>query len=774
MTGVGESPLDEVERLRRRLERERLARREAELISERATRELYQQRAALELLKTVATACNEAATIGAAMQGAVDQVCAHTGWPVGHALLLDREAGELVTTGVWRLADDGRFAPFRQATEQMRFARDVGLPGRVLADGQPAWIIDVTRDASFPRAPTARQVGLHAAFAFPVLTQRECVAVLEFLSQQSVQPDDALLELLAHIGVQLGRVVERKWAEAELARLSHHTQVLLSSAGEGIYGVGLDGRTTFVNPAAARMLGWEPDELVGRPVHEVVHAPPDGVPRHASDQCPLHPATRELGVHHASEDVFHRRDGSQVPVEYISTPIRDGDVVAGVVVTFNDITERKRFEAQLRYLADHDPLTGLLNRRRFEAELARQVAHANRYEREGAALLLDLDNFKGVNDMLGHQAGDDLIRSVAGVLRGRLRDTDVVARLGGDEFAILLPQVDGAQAEKVAADLAEAVRRHAITVGGRPLRVTASIGLAALGRRELTAEEVLVEADIAMYRAKEAGRDGYATYTPEAAGGVGVADGLAWTERIRRALDEDRFQLYSQPILELASGRVSHVELLLRMPGEHGEVVLPGAFLPPAERFGLMQEIDRWVVREAIRLTGEQRDRGHQLETLVEINLSGRSVGDPDLPTLIEQELAAHGVPAASLVFEITETAAIANMQQARHFADRLAKVGCRLALDDFGAGFGSFYYLKYLPLDYLKIDGDFIASLPRSPVDQRIVKAMVDVARTLGVRTIAESVGDEQTLSLLRALGVDYAQGFHIGRPEPPGIPAA
>ena len=450
------------------------------------------------------------------------------------------------------------------------------------------------------------------------------------------------------------------------------------------------------------------------------------------------------------------------------TPIRDGDEVTGAVITFNDITERKRFESQLRYLADHDPLTGLFNRRHFEAELGRQVTYANRRAPAGAALLLDLDNFKYVNDTLGHHAGDDLIRSIAGVLRGRLRETDVVARLGGDEFAVLLTDADAAKAEGVAADLAEAVRRNVITVGDRPVRVTASIGVAPLRRRELTATEVLIEADIAMYQAKEAGRDRCAVYAPEAARRVGVAAGLTWVERIRRALDEDLFVLYAQPILNLASGRMSHVELLLRMRGEDGEVVLPGAFLPPAERFGLIQEIDRWVVRQAIQLIADRRDHGQELETLVAINLSGRSVGDPGLPELIEHELATHGVAAASLVFEVTETAAIANMEEARRFADRLAKVGCSLALDDFGAGFGSFYYLKYLPLDYLKIDGDFVANLPRSPVDQRMVKAMVDVARGLGMKTIAEFVGDEPTLEMLQELGVDYAQGFHIGRPAP------
>jgi EAL domain-containing protein (putative c-di-GMP-specific phosphodiesterase class I) len=244
---------------------------------------------------------------------------------------------------------------------------------------------------------------------------------------------------------------------------------------------------------------------------------------------------------------------------------------------------------------------------------------------------------------------------------------------------------------------------------------------------------------------------------------------MPWTERIRHALSTDGFVLYCQPILDLARSKVSQYELLLRMGGEEdGDVVLPGAFLPPAERFGLIRDIDRWVVHEAIRLLARLDREGSWLELLLEINLSGRSVGDPELPALIERDLSETSVDPSRLIFEITETAAIANMEEASKFARRLTQLGCRFALDDFGAGFGSFYYLKYLPLDYLKIDGDFIEKLARSPIDQRMVKAMVEVAHGLEMKTIAEYVSDDESVQLLRDFGVDYAQGFHIGKPAP------
>jgi diguanylate cyclase (GGDEF)-like protein/PAS domain S-box-containing protein len=767
MPGTTTTAGDELDRLRRRYAREQAARREAETISERVTRDLYERKAELELLETVATASNHAETIEEAMQVALDRVCEHTGWPVGHTYLYERERHRLESTGIWHLDDPERFQEFRRVTESMSFDSGVGLPGRVLESGSPAWIVDVNRDPNFPRARQVSDIGVVAGFAFPVLSGTLVLSVLEFYSASVAEPDHALLKVMAQIGTQLGLVIERKTAEQERATLSRRTKVLLESAGEGIYGFDAEGITTFVNPAASRMLGWNPEDLIGRSIHQVLHRPPDadGV-LHDASQCPF----LVFNGSKSGEDFFFRSDGSSFPVEYIRTPVREnGGAPTGAVLTFNDVTERRRFESQLKFLAHHDALTGLFNRRRFEEELERQVSFSQRYG-GGAALVLDLDNFKYVNDTLGHQAGDELIRSTAAVLQKRLRPADVLARLGGDEFAVLLPQAGRQQAQEVARSLLEAVRAHTTAVGDQPIKVTTSIGITVLGHQQMTAEEALVEADIAMYQAKDAGRDGIAVYTPESGRRVQAVAGMTWTQRIREALDEDGFVLYCQPIIDLAGGQIPQYELLLRMHGdEEGKVILPGAFLPPAERFGLIREIDRWVVRRAIDLLASLKENGGSSpELLLEINLSGKSVGDPELPELIEERLAETGVDPRKLVFEITETAAIANMEDASSFAKRLTRLGCRFALDDFGAGFGSFYYLKYLPLDYLKIDGDFIENLVRSPLDQRMVKAMVEVARGLEMKTIAEYVSDERSIELLKDLGVDYAQGFHLGRPAP------
>jgi diguanylate cyclase (GGDEF)-like protein len=379
--------------------------------------------------------------------------------------------------------------------------------------------------------------------------------------------------------------------------------------------------------------------------------------------------------------------------------------------------------------------------------------------------MVDLDHLKDVNDSLGHHAGDELIRRAAKALGARLRESDVLARLSGDEFAILLPAVDAEGAREVAQALVAAVRGLDVhTREGNSRTTTASVGVAMIEAGS-SGEDIMVNADLAMYDAKKAGRNRIAVYTPHPEHDR-RKERLSWVERIRGALEHDRFTLLAQPIVELSTGRVSQHELLLRMRDETGDLIPPAAFLDIAERLDLVQAIDRWVVRSAIALLDEHQRRGHALT--VEVNLSGRSLGDPELLDLVEAELGRTRIPPERLIFEVTETAAVANMSAASRFGERLSQLGCRFALDDFGAGFGSFYYLKHLPFDFLKIDGEFVRNCRNSQTDQLVIKAVVDLARGLDKKTIAEIVGDEGTVELLAELGVDFAQGYHLGRPRP------
>ena len=539
--------------------------------------------------------------------------------------------------------------------------------------------------------------------------------------------------------------------------------VILDSAAEGILGLDDYGRITFANAAAADMLGISQAELRGQNIHDVVHVGDDaGTPPHTAEECPVLLSITHGIVQHLEDEVFSPRDGTSFPVTYTSSPMAESGRLTGAVLTFNDVTERKRFEAQLQYLADHDPVTGLYNRRRFEQELARQLSHAARYGTGGAVLALDLDNFKYVNDTMGHKAGDEVIASVARNVRERIRESDTLARLGGDEFAVLLPGANLEQAQSSARTIIDAVRSHAVSAGGQQLRVTTSVGITTFGNREVDGEALLVEADLAMYDAKSAGRDRFALYTPMAVREAQIESRLAWAGRVRSALDEDRFTLYAQPVISLETGEPVQHELLLRMV-EDDEVVLPGSFLASAERFGLMPAVDRWVVRRAVRMLADA-DPSLRLE----VNVSGESIADDELVHVLGSELTEAGVDPERLVLEVAEQVAIANLDGTRRFAKDVMHLGCRFALDDFGAGFGSFYYLKYLPFDFLKIDGDFIHSLPASRTDQLVVQAVADIARGLEKQTIAEFVGDDDTVSLLRDSGVDLAQGYHLGRPAP------
>ncbi|HZE03679.1 MAG TPA: GGDEF domain-containing phosphodiesterase, partial [Solirubrobacteraceae bacterium] len=328
-----------------------------------------------------------------------------------------------------------------------------------------------------------------------------------------------------------------------------------------------------------------------------------------------------------------------------------------------------------------------------------------------------------------------------------------------------LSAVGEQEARTAAEHLLAEIRGSAAAYGGKPFRITASIGVATFESDDATAGEVMVNADLAMYAAKTSGRDRVVVYTPSEARKARAMAKLTWSQRIQDALNRDRFVLHLQPILELATGQIKHGELLLRMKGDRGKLIAPGAFLPAAERFGLIHAIDRWVVQRAIQLMSEANGSAPR----VGINLSGESiVGDPLLLEMIEQELERFAVDPAKLIFEVTETAAIANMPEATQFARGLTSLGCSLALDDFGTGFGSFYYLKHLPVSYVKLDGEFIQNLPRSEVDEHMVKAIVGVSRALGIKTVAESVADQETIGLLQKHHVDYAQGYYVGKPAP------
>jgi diguanylate cyclase (GGDEF)-like protein/PAS domain S-box-containing protein len=555
--------------------------------------------------------------------------------------------------------------------------------------------------------------------------------------------------------------VERRAAEQGLHEVHARFESAFAHAPIGMALVDMEGGWLQVNDALCRITGHTRADLMATTLRALTH--PEDADLDADSMREL--LDGRIPSYHIEKRYRHAW-GHYVWGLLTASLVRDAQGRPLYVVSqMQDISDRRELSQRLEYLIDHDFLTGLANRRRFERELSREVERVARYGSPGAVLLIDLDNFKDVNDAFGHKAGDDLLKGVAGAVKHRIRQTDLLARIGGDEFGVLLPQADVDQAQVAADGIVKALGRHVAVLGDRSIRVTASVGLAMFD--SLSAAEVLACADVAMYEAKEAGRNRFALYSP-ARGRRGPASARQTeVERLRTALQDDRFILYGQPILDLRGGDVRQFEVLLRLrDDEGGEPLTPSTFLYVAERFGLIQAIDAWVTSRAIELIAESERAGRPL--VLHVNLSGNSVGDPRVADLAESALRVTGIDPSRLVFEMTETAAIANNEEAQAFARRLRARGCRLALDDFGAGFGSFHYLKNLPFDYFKIDGDLVRGLAASPMDQLVVTAIVGIARGMGKRTIAEFVNDEETVRLLERAGVDHAQGYHVGRPRP------
>ena len=562
-------------------------------------------------------------------------------------------------------------------------------------------------------------------------------------------------------------VTERKRADAALREAQELFHRVFDEAPIGMAMLDLELRFAGVNDALCEITGYSREQLEATSAEAITH--PDDLGKQEQEIAALIAGDAD-GFRCEKRFVHPGRGPVWVAVQM--TVLRDADArPLRLIAQIQDVTDRRSSrrssEERLVYLADRDPLTGLLNRRSFGRELDAHRMRKARYGGRGAMIMLDLDHFKFINDTLGHHAGDEALIRAARVLASRLRETDVLARLGGDEFAVLLPTADSSQARLVAEQLLGALRAVTFELGPHARPLAASAGIALFESTDaLSGDDVLVNADLAMYDAKNAGRDRAEFYAPGEQDSSRMRGRLTWAQRIGGALQHDGFKLLAQPIVELATGRTSQHELLLRMRDERGDDVLPGLFLHIAERLGMVQEIDRWVTTQAINLLAEHRDQGEELT--LEINLSGFSIGDPELLALVSRELKRTGVAPRGLIFEITETAAVINVPRAGQFIRDLNELGCRFALDDFGAGYGSFYYLKHLPFDFLKIDGEFVNNCRTSETDRLLLKAAVDIAAGMGKPTIAEFVGDQETVRLLANLGVDYGQGFHLGRPGP------
>jgi diguanylate cyclase (GGDEF)-like protein len=431
-----------------------------------------------------------------------------------------------------------------------------------------------------------------------------------------------------------------------------------------------------------------------------------------------------------------------------------------------DVSEQRKAERQIAWLADHDQLTNLFNRRRFQEELRRALTEATRFGQVGGLLYLDLDQFKFINDAGGHAVGDSLLKAVALILKKTVRTTDIVSRLGGDEFAILLPQTDTEGATVLAEKVRAALRNIQLEVGGRPQRITTSIGIALYPEHGIDVHDLLATADMAMYQAKAGGRDRWQLYSADTMGREFIRSMLATKTTVEEALAEERLEFHYQPILDLHTNSISHVEALLRLRLPDGKLMMPDQFIGVAERTGTIREIDRYVLRLAAKEIRRFLDAGFDLQ--ISINQSAFALDDPSLPSIMTQLLEEEPMLAGRLIIEITESAAVTNVMSTNEIFRTIQEMGCQLAIDDFGTGFSSLNYLKQLPVDYIKIDGVFVRDVVDKPDDQILMLAVIELAHMFGKVTIAEHVGRQDVCDWLQAHGVDFAQGYLIARPMP------
>jgi PAS domain S-box/diguanylate cyclase (GGDEF) domain len=544
-------------------------------------------------------------------------------------------------------------------------------------------------------------------------------------------------------------------------------RVTLASIGDAVITTDVGGRITYLNPVAERYTGWTNRQARDVPLSQVLHIE-DEVTREAVEDPVVRCLREDQIVGLAPNSLLVRRDGeAALAIDDSAAPIRDsaGHTI-GAVLIFRDVTEQRRLTRQVAHQATHDALTGLVNRHEFERRLKRLLDSASLHSPH-ALLYLDLDQFKVVNDTVGHTAGDELLRQVTALLQSRLRARDTLARLGGDEFGVLLEHCPSEEALRIANDLRRLVQDLRFAWQDKRFAIGVSIGMLAVTQQGDSLERVLSAVDSACYAAKEKGRNRVHIYRADDSAQGPRHGEMQWVPRIQQALAEGRFRLYYQPIVPIGpnSEEGGYSEILLRLLDEQGQLILPGAFIPPAERYDQMLSIDCWVACNAFEALGACTT-AHPPPYA--INISGQSLGDGEFLNFVIEQLDRSGVPPSSLCFEITETAAIADLTHALRFISTLKARGCRFALDDFGSGLASFSYLKTLPVDYLKIDGCFVMNMAQDPIDRTMVSAINQIGHVMGIKTIAESVENEKTLRLLKDIGVDYAQGYGIAKPRP------
>lgn len=560
-----------------------------------------------------------------------------------------------------------------------------------------------------------------------------------------------------------------KKAQIELAEQKQRAQVTLESIGDGVITTDINGNIQYMNPVAELLVGYVTDEVSGQPLTDIVKLVDEDQPGEIIN--PIADCLEKNKSHLLSDKTLLVMKGNdRHSVGVVVSPLHNEEkTVIGSVMVIHNITELKSLAESLSYQASHDALTGLVNRREFEKRLEVVLLSAKRDKHEHAMCYMDMDQFKLVNDTCGHIAGDELLKQLTQLLHGVVRETDTLARLGGDEFGILLESCSLEKARRVVDSIFNAIREYRFQWDNRVFEVGLSLGLVPITKDSGSLTDVLSSADSACYVAKENGRNCMHMFTPNDSALLHRRGQMEWVQRLQQALENDQFQLYGQTIKSTAGDvRVSHIEILLRMIDEQGEIIAPNEFMPVAERYHMMLNIDRWVVKEVFRCMVEVKDCQIEDAEMITINLSGQSIGNEEFLPYVLDLFEQYPVAGHRICFEVTETAVISNITYARNFISVLKHQGCKFSLDDFGSGLSSFQYLKDLDVDYLKIDGSFIRSMCYNENNYNMVVSINHIGHIMGLQTIAEFVENEEIQKMLEQVGVDFIQGYAVDNPHP------
>ena len=732
-----------------------------ELVRNR-TAELKKYSDEVRLIYQVISIYAETKDINIILQKCIQIICEVTGWPIGHVYEVDKN--KLKPMQIWRLDDESRNQEFYETTMKTFFEMGVGLPGRVWKKkGAPIWILDIADDVNFPRGKVCEQCGLHSAFGFGVNVSGEVKYIFEFFCYDYIQEDQELLSICDIIRQQSNRFLDKQQVEAKLVVSEEQNRLILDTAGEGIYGLDIEGHGTFVNPAALKMLGFALEDLLGKEMHPLIHHHDANGRELSTDHCPIHKTLRDGVEVRRRGEFFWRKDGSSFPVEYLSTPIIKDGALVGAVITFNDITEETQAQKRLEYLATHDNLLGLPNRTTFEKMLTKVMETKNGHVVAFILLYLDLDNFKEVNDSLGHNIGDELLKQVVQRVRNTVGELALLGAVGGDEFAVVIQGDSDENKIRVICHKLLASIKEVFIIDDNYISTSISIGAIAYPGGGDTADVLIRNADIAMSQVKKSGRNNYRIYDKEIE--AGYQRYLYLKNSLARAVEEQQLSLLYQPVVDIKSEKIVGVEALMRWEDPTLGKILPDEFIKLAEETGEIHKIGFWLLETALNHLTIINNHSSSIKSFA-INLSPMQLVPKSFANELIRIVESYRLGSEQIVLEVTEHDLPENLEVIENAIRKFIEHGYRLYIDDFGTGSSSLARLNSIPFSGVKVDHSFVRNLPHDTASTAIIDVVMVLSKSLNVDVVVEGVERQDQLDYLRKSGCIKVQGFYYYKP--------